>query len=116
MLPNVWVHVKFLLSPNESNTIVQCLLCLQEHVRNVVLCKETSQEAYLLKKDNMTRKERKALNRQDLGPIKSQTRVSKCLCKSISYFNVTVFFKDFVNLCCRLDKTSEFAICKCKAV
>jgi len=91
----MWVHVKFLVSNNLNNAIVECLICLQEHVRNVVLCKETSQKSYLSRKQNMSRQERKALNRQDLGPIKSESRVSKCMCKSISYFNVMGFIKDF---------------------
>ncbi len=56
----MWVHVKFLVSNNLNNAIVQCLICLQEHVRNVVLCKETSQKSLFVEKAQHDKKGKKS--------------------------------------------------------
>src|SRR6218665_1743760 len=74
--------------------IVQCRLCLQELVRNLVLSKDTSQEAYLLRKEKMTRKEKKALKWKELEEIKSDAKVSMSNCRSTSYVNLLTVHKD----------------------
>lgn len=89
----MWGHVKWLME-TIYRIIFQCRLCLQELVRNLVLSKDTSQEAYLLRKQKMTRQEKKTLKWKELGETKSDAKVSMSNCRSTSYVNLLTVHKD----------------------